>query len=306
MNDQFLTIMAMGDAYGMRLEFVEHDCKLASGDLHYAPHPTYEEYKPAHYTDDTQKSIANAQILLRGNHRPTDDDFINAWLYAYRRDPREGYSKYMKKVLSSAENANDFRSMINPDAGVTSGGAMCAGVFGLLTNINTVKRLTIQQAKITHNTSSGINAALGVALSVHYLHHGGQREYVGAFIARHLTSEWNSAQSGRTDKPDNGLNIVSQMVDVVSRPASLSQTLLNAANYAPLTDTDTLCALSLQVASRDCATVNDLPAALQDELENKAYGRDYLVELDHKLMLEFPRRPLYENGLKSSRMTYEL
>lgn len=36
--------MTIGDAYGMRLEFIEHDCSLTEADLNYKSHPTYREY----------------------------------------------------------------------------------------------------------------------------------------------------------------------------------------------------------------------------------------------------------------------
>lgn len=292
MRDEFLTAMAIGDAYGMRCEFVEHDCTLTADDLAYAPHPTYTAYLPGHYTDDTQMSLANAELLLAGTALARED-FVARWLDAYKRDPREGYSRHMQKLFTEAVTVEDFISGIDANKGVTSGAAMRAGVFGLLPDPLHVSRLVIDQARITHNTDAGINAAQAVALAVHYLHHGGVRENIKRFVERQISPQWNAPMNGYTDDPNNGLNIVTQVFDVVSEPATLSQTLLNAANYAPVTDTDTLCALSMLIASRDLDTENDLPQTLYDTAGQSPFGLPYLADIDAQLLRAYPRRAIY-------------
>ncbi len=299
-KDSFLATMAIGDAYGMRLEFIEHDCSLTKADLTYIGHPTYKEYKAGHYTDDTQMSLANAELLLSGDTTFSDEEFIMSWLNAYQRDPREGYSRYMQEVMALSRTPDEFRSRLNADRGFTSGGAMRAGVFGLLPDVADVRILAEQQARITHNTPTGVNSAQAVALGVHYLHHGGSRKDVADFIKDSLSSKWNSVRNGYTTDTNNGLNIVTQMLDVVSEPATLSQTLLNAANHAPVTDTDTLCALSLQLASRDNGTLDDLPQTLRDTFEKSAFGLAHLQEIDEKLLKAFPRESLYGSNAKVS------
>lgn len=63
----------------------------------------------------------------------------------------------------------------------------------------------------------------------------------------------------------------------------------------PVTDTDTLCALSLLIASRDLDTLDDLSVTLHENLEKSPYGYDYLAKLDQKLIQAFPRLKIYNN-----------
>ena len=39
MSKNFLVHKAIGDAFGMKYEFVEHDCNVSADDLRYGPHP---------------------------------------------------------------------------------------------------------------------------------------------------------------------------------------------------------------------------------------------------------------------------
>jgi ADP-ribosylglycohydrolase len=289
----FLSIMAIADAYAMKYEFVEHDPDITYHDLFYGPHPWFNDYKAAHYSDDTQMSIANAELLLTGKTSFKDDEFIETWLAAFKRDPRVGYSRYMYQVMNEAQNAADFRVRIN-GKGDTSGGMMRAGVFGLLADIRAVKKLAVQQAKITHDTPAGRNAALAAALGVHFLHHGGSKSDVWNFIDHHLPKNW--MKNGYKDDAGNALNIMQSLLNVVHNSRTMSHLLVYTANCGRVTDTDTICATAALMASRDVGFRNDLPHILYATLENGAYGMDYLQALDKRLMAAFPRQRLYEYG----------
>jgi len=49
-------------------------------------------------------------------------------------------------------------------------------------------------------------------------------------------------------------------------------------------DVDTVAAIALAAASNSPEITHDLPQTLIDTLENQTYGKDYLIELDQKLM----------------------
>lgn len=289
-ENHFLSIMAIADAYAMKYEFVEHDPDKTHYDLFYGPHPWHKDYQVAHYSDDTQMSIANAELLLTGRTSFTDDEFIEAWLATFKRDPRVGYSKYMYQVMNEAQNAADFRARVN-GRGDTSGGMMRAGVFGLQADIGTVKRLAAQQANITHDTPAGRNAALAAALGVHFLHHGGSRSRVDLFVDHHMPQNW--LENGYKNDTGNALNIMQAIRNVVHNSRTMSQLLVHTVNYGCKTDTDTICATAALMASRDPWVRNDLPHILYAKLENGTYGMDYLQRLDEKLMQAFPRQKLY-------------
>jgi ADP-ribosylglycohydrolase len=293
MNSDFLFLMALGDSYGMKYEFVPHAQDRTAADLFHGPHPKFTEYQTGHYTDDTQMSLANLELLLTGRRHFSDDDFVTKWLDAFKRDPHQGYSKYMWKVLSESETATAFRTAINPTGGHTSGAAMRAAPFGLLADIDDVKRLTLQQAVLTHDTQTGKNSALAVALAAHFLHHGGRRRDLPAFLDTHIGAGWNSAANGFTPDTGNGLNIVTQALAAVQAADTMSGILLAVVNNDGLSDTDTICAIAAVIASRAGDVVNDLPQRLTDGLENGRYGAAYLKQVDMAAAKAFPPTRIY-------------
>jgi ADP-ribosyl-[dinitrogen reductase] hydrolase len=293
-RDAFLSLMAIGDAFGMKYEFVTHDQTASRDDLSYGPNPVFGAYPPSEYTDDTQMSLANAELLLSpafSDAATLDNDaLIGAWLKAFKRDNRLGYSQIMYGILETSADANEFRAQVNPKMGVTSGGAMRAGPFGLLPDVADALRLAEQQARITHDTVPGVNAAKAVALTVHHLHHGGSRANLPAVLADTLGADWNGEECGNTGHPNNGLTIVTQALNAIDSAASYGDVLLTGVNQSPHADTDTICALGMLFASRCTDLTNDLPPNLYATLcaGGGEYGLAYLGQVDAQLMRRFP------------------
>lgn len=290
----FLYLMALADSYGMKYEFISHAQDKTADDLFHGPHGKFIEYPVGHYTDDTQMSLAHAELLLRKNTADMNArDFVVKWLEVFKRDPHHGYSQYMWKILSESQTPDDFIAALDPARGHTSGGAMRAGIFGLIADKNEVRRITELQARITHNTSTGVNSALAVALSAHYLYHGGSRADLNVFLASELGADWNSAQYGYTDDTNNGLNIVTQALLAVVEATSLSDLLLRVVNNEALSDTDTVAAIAMSIAACARDLADDLPQVLRDGLENGPYGAAYLQTIDRDLLMAFPACNLY-------------
>lgn len=288
-NPGFLEIMAYGDAFGMKYEFVEHEQNKTAADLTMGRHPKFEEYQQGMYTDDTQMSLGTLELMTeKGADALNPDALIWQWLKAFKRDPRVGYSQRMYDILTEAKNPDEFRAMLDPTRGHTSGAAMRAGPLGLLNDIDQVKKLTEMQARITHNTTTGVNSALAVALSVYYLHHGGELKNLSGFLDAQIGKGWNSAENGFTPETGNGLNIVTQALKAVQGASSYSDLLLSVVNNDAKSDTDTVCAIAMLIASRSPEIKNDLPAALVNGLENNRYGADYLELTDMKALKAFP------------------
>lgn len=290
----FLNLMAIGDAFGMKYEFVDHPIPVNRDDLFYAPHPKFIEYQTAHYTDDVQKSLANGELILQKNPRKiTRNDFVNAWLEAFKRDPRQGYSHFMFSLLSGNPSAETFCARMDASKGVTSGAAMGATPLGLPEDTELVKILTCEQATITHNTNAGVNSALAVSLSTHYLHHGGRLEFLPFFLDKHIGANWASPKNGLTDDPHNGLKIVSQGLNALGRTNSFSEVLLAGVSQTRVADTDTICAIAMAISSRRAEIKDDIPGVLRRELENGPYGANYLKNIDAQLLKKYPPSKQY-------------
>ncbi len=293
----FLAVMAIGDAVAMRLEFVEHD-PVTLEDLFYGPHPKFAEYQAGKYTDDTQMSLAHAELLLAAdapsNLQP--DDFIRAWLSAFHRDPRVGYGRYMYRSLRSSKSVEDFCGSVDAARGTTSGAAMRVAPIGLLSDVAEVKYLAELQGRITHDTRTGATSALAMALAVHFLHHGGHKSDMADFIVHHLGADWQRQTNEEAADMGNGLTIVKQALNAVMQADSLSGVLVAAVNQGRQIDADTVCAIAMVIASRDPAMAIDLPQHLYDGLENGEYGLSYLQHMDAKLMHRLPPSQQYRQS----------
>ena len=293
-NNDFLSLMAIGDAFGMKYEFVEHAIPVAKEALFCGPHPKFSAYQVGHYTDDTQMSLANAELLLK---KPAEkicrDDFVLAWNAVFKRDPRQGYSRHMFQLMTEDLAPEDFYSRLD-GKGTTGGAAMRAAPFGLLADLDMLNKLTREQALVTHNTNAGLNSALAVSISTHYLHHGGDIRYVEQFLTRQIGKDWDSAKNGLSDDPGNGLKIVRQALNAVQTNDTLSDVLLSGVSQARVADTDTVCAIAAAVSSRRMDVRDDLPESLRQGCENGTFGQDYLKHVDRQLMAKFPSTKQYE------------
>ena len=92
--------MAVADAYAIAFEFVP-DTPDRPNDLKtFHQHPKYIELAPGQYTDDTQRSIGNANVLLSGEWWNMMA-YANEYVSQFKLDPREGYSRGFQKLLNS-------------------------------------------------------------------------------------------------------------------------------------------------------------------------------------------------------------
>jgi ADP-ribosylglycohydrolase len=80
-------------------------------------------------------------------------------------------------------------------------------------------------------------------------------------------------------------------------PAATMSEILKHAIVEVGGDTDSTAAIGLGLAALRGAK-NDLHINLYNKLENNTYGRDYLMELDKKLMEKFPRNPVKPEKIK--------
>lgn len=161
--------MAVADAYGIGFEFVDRKDWPGANDLtQFHQHPTYVELKPGQYTDDTQRAIANARVVLAGNHLDVRA-YAEAYTTVYSEDPREGYSRRYQEYLKTHPDSREFLLDINRSA-QSNGSLMGVAPLGFIKDIREVKLAAMIQALSTHAPSTAIHAQI-VALSAHYFIH---------------------------------------------------------------------------------------------------------------------------------------
>lgn len=274
--------LAVGDAYGAGFEYVDIEMIRKSNDLtRYVQHPRHR-ISPGSYTDDTQMSLAIAEAIVSGEPwRP--EMLANRFVEAFKRDPREGYAQGFYAFLQHVRNGEQFLREIRPDSN-KSGAAMRAAPLGIYSTIPVViERCTIQAA-LTHDTPGGINAAVAVALMTHYLLYNlGPKKNLGQFLERHVSGNWTTPWNGKVGS--QGIFSARAAATALMRCDKMSDLLQTCIRFSG--DVDTVAAMALAAGACSQEITQDLPSNLIDSLENGSYGRDYIRNLNTKLMAFF-------------------
>lgn len=284
--------MAYADAYGVGFEFTDanhmalHDPKEYG--WRYVRHPKYP-LKPGYYTDDTQMSVANCEVLLSGDYR-NEQAFADAWVNAFKRDERAGYAGRFYDFLRSIRSGDEFLLKIQPHS-ERNGAAMRALPFGLLPDPVDVIQVARRQASITHDTAVGRDSAVAVALMAHYLYHGvGPKSEMTLWVADKVAGPWHRPWDKGTPVSVNGIATSHAAIQLVATLGSYSNILKEAVGLGG--DTDSVAAIACGAASLSAEFDMDVPRELKAGLENGTYGREFLVHLDKKMFEKFPRKSL--------------
>lgn len=293
--------MAVADAYGIGFEFVPDSADRPNDLSRYHMHPKYGNeingLKPGNYTDDTQRAIANALVVLQGN--PLDPfSYMEYYLRVFRADPRKGYSKRYQSLLESvtAMEPDDSKAVHVFNASVTrkatsNGSIMGVAPLGYLHSPNTVALAAAIQAMTTHGIETVIYAQ-AIALFAHY--HIYNNRYpkvtnVDSFINQYSGSEdlvqWEDVAIPRVDMSAKTTYKAVRQCLCLER---ITQIMLRAVEMTGDTDSVAASAVALASVAPDRYT-NDIPDHLMDSLEaadgvaTGAERRDELRALDDKL-----------------------
>ena len=274
-----LVELAIGDAYGAGFEYVADRIVREQNHLSaYIQHPRHR-IRPGCYTDDTQMSLAVAEAIVSGEPW-TPENLAQRFVAAFKRDPREGYAGSFYSFLQEVEDGADFLARIRPESD-KSGAAMRACPIGVYHPVAEVVHRSTVQAALTHNTPGGIHAAVAAALMTHYfLYRLGPKADLGRFLIAQVPGPWAEPWRGKVGA--KGVESVQAAVSAVMAHDSLSELL--RACVALTGDVDTVATIALAAASCSEEVAQDLPAPLVAGLENGPYGRDYLRDLDARLM----------------------
>lgn len=276
--------LAIGDAYGAGFEYASALVLQQNNLSGYIQHPRHS-ISPGHYTDDTQMSLAIAQAIV-SNEPWTPQQLASRFVEVFHRDPRQGYASRFYTFLQQTFTGDEFLANIHPLSD-KSGAAMRASPIGVFASVDEVLEKAAVQAKLTHDTPAGISAAQASALMTHYfLYNLGARAALGEFLDAKVPGyEWAKPWEGEVGA--KGWMSVRAAVTAVTRNTSMSQILWDSINFGG--DVDTVATIALAAASCSQDISQDLPKHLIDGLENEGYGRDYICELDAKLLKKIQR-----------------
>jgi ADP-ribosylglycohydrolase len=273
---------AIGDAYGAGFEFRKMDFILKNNNLtQYHKHGLYTEiYK--RYTDDTQMAIAISELLLEEENW-NEIKVANKFVEVFHRDKRRGYSDRVYNALDASKNGSDFIKIINNGSN-GNGSAMRAYAIGHLKNIEQLLSFCEIQAITSHNTKEGISCAKRIALAVHFFKYNLENQStLTDFINDTLKEKENYRITSPIDM--HGYPTTQAVIKIVSEASSMSDCLKKSIDYGG--DTDTVAALCMAILSQKNGCEQTLPNFLYEELENDAYGKNFLIKLDVALNNKF-------------------
>lgn len=293
-GSRLLEMIAIGDAYGACFEY---DAPSLGRDNDLSGYPLNRAHSigGGRYTDDTQMSIACAEVLIAGDLGT--QAFADAFVSAYRRDPRVGYSRAMQAFIESCRDGADLLERIIPNSN-KSGAAMRACPLGLLSSVSEVLRITELQARITHDTDDGVAAAQAAALMTHAMRFDlCERQDIPAFLEAHIGGEWMTPWAGAVGSP--GLDSARAAMTSVVAHRSQAAMLMSCIDWSG--DVDTVAAIAMGVSSQAKDTIRDLPDAILSGLEAGAYGVEFLRTLDRELEDAIQSNPEAGSVIRSGR-----
>lgn len=276
-----LVEIAIGDAYGAGFEFCDRE-KIARANTlaGYVQHEL--GIAPGCYTDDTQMSVAVAEVLLRCDAL-SPNTFADAFVHCYQRDPRQGYAKGFQKLLGECFDGTDLRQRIRPTSS-RNGAAMRSVPLGVLADRSRLLSVAKKQATVTHDSPEGILSSQVVALMAHALLHERAelddlprivRDWTGFELQRNWSSEVEC----------DAMQTLHAVNTALLRNERMSCLLRDCVDFGG--DVDSVASIALGLASLTSEYEKDLPAFLWDELENGLYGKNFLYQLDVNLMRAF-------------------
>lgn len=275
--------LAIGDAYGAGFEYADRAMIARANDLsRYVEHPRHR-LLPGHYTDDTQMSLAIAELIVSGDEW-TRERLAEKFVEAFKRDPREGYASGFYAFLQRVQSGRQFLAEIRPTSD-KSGAAMRAAPIGVYPTVPEVIERARLQARLTHDTEDGTNAAVAAALLAHYcLYRLGPKAEAGAFIERHVAGHWATPWRGKVGS--KGWMSVRAAITAVAEQDRLSDLLRACVDFSG--DVDTVAAIALAAGAHCPEIAPDLPEHLLYGLEDGSYGRTYITALDAKVLARVP------------------
>ncbi len=269
--------LAVGDSYGSAFEYALPEFVTENNDgLSYKKHPRFPGRTPGTYTDDTQMSLAIAEIML-GDLEWTPENISNQFIAAFKRDERTGYARKFHALLQLVQNGEELRRKIVPNSD-RSGGAMRACPIGLYPQINRVITVAKTQAAITHATESGMESAAVAALMTHYFAYDlGEKAKLGTWVQSKVSgTDWATPYEGAVD--EKGWMAVRAAITAITESNSMSDLLKRCIAFTG--DVDTVATIAMAAATYCGEIKKDLSGKLVIGLEDGTYGRNYLIALD--------------------------
>lgn len=299
-NPDMLLRIAQADAYCVATEYIKfpRDRALQEEALYfkrYLKHPTHS-LRPGQYSDDTQMSIAVAEVLSNEyENAHSSYSYLKAFYNCFKRDPRTGYSLGFQCLLEAATSPEDLKARIVPISD-KNGAAMRSVPLGVFRMPEMVMEVAALQARITHDTPHGVLVSQAVALMSHYALWTAEPmsmlpRYLASFDIRF--APFSRPWAGRVQGSDVGIKTAHAVCTLATlcEQISMLDILRTVIDWGG--DTDSVAAIAWGIASTraksDALSYNGVQESVPDFFERDLepggmYGAAFLRDLGARLM----------------------
>lgn len=262
---------AIGDTYGAAFEFASRSFIEKEN--------TLTKFVTEKYTDDTQMAIGVTELILE-NQEWTSINIANKFVEVFQRDFRKGYARRFSQLMTEVKDGQELLHRIIPKS-ERNGAAMRAYPIGIFEDEKDVLAKAKIQGEVTHQTKKAIDAAEAIALMSHYFRYQkGSKNQLLEYLADVQGRVWKPNWYGEVRI--DGEETVEAVLYVFEKTNTLKDALQKSIHLGG--DTDTVASLALAIGSLTDEFENDLPQWMYDDLENEKYGKDYMVNLDKRLL----------------------
>lgn len=268
----------MRDSYGIGFEFVKEMFILKNHKMEKYHGHFKDGLNPGDYSDDTQMSLAVAELLVSGEEF-NEFKLANKFVDAYNRDKIDGYAKGFQSLLDECESGQDLLYKIKNTSN-RNGAAMRAVPLGYIKDKEELLLKAEINAKITHNTKEGIFSSKAVALmSNFFIYKKGKINQLKSYIEKELnvTIDGNKESRCKCD----ALETIDAVMTALINNDNLFDIVYSSVQKGG--DTDNVTPIALGIAATSELYVKNLPSFMERDLRNNKYGKDYLIELDEKM-----------------------
>lgn len=296
--------LALGDAYGRPFEFntPEFIKKFNTGKQYLIRSVEETDTLFGTYTDDTQMSIAIAELLFKLDSGIDLEKIAEKFVYTYQRDPHMGYSKRMYAAFNAATGKINpgkvfFNSCMTENIVNSNGSVMRSVPLGVLSNEGAVVRAAQMQSLVTHCSCDASMGSQLIALTSHYFYyrkHGGDlsyknfEEYMDAFEFFDYMELCLTAFLNRPDQiPCDARTTVGAVLFTLFKAKTTTEILTRSVAYGG--DVDSVASITSGLGALKDNIKIDYDKNIILGLENGKYGKDYLCKLDRNILEAFPR-----------------
>ncbi len=231
------------------------------------------------YTGKTQTALAVTEALINRDEW-THENLAKRLLECFHRDRRQSYPRRSYNLYIKTDSAAALLKKITPN-GDDNRAAVRALPIGVLADAKEVMEKASIQAMLTHYTGEGIRSSVAAALITHYfVHKLGEKSKLAAFLSDSLPGDWNRAWNGPVGL--KGEMTVRAAITAIVRNDSMKKLLMDCVSFTG--QIDAVSAIACAAATHCPEIRQDIPYSLTENLENGAYGREYIGGLDAGLI----------------------